>query len=342
MGHIWLYASGQAGAASYDHSGVTTGPEVITALAGGVGAARFLAGLSAVAPAREITAVVNTGDDFALHGLHISPDIDTVTYTLAGMANPAVGWGVSGETWNAMDALGEIGGETWFRLGDRDLATHLYRSGRIAAGARLSEVTAELARARGLAQTLLPMSDDRVSTLVTVRGVGEVAFQDYFVRMAHSVEATGARYDGAAAATPAPGVLDALSSSATILVCPSNPILSILPILSVAPIAGLLERLRSRVTAISPIVAGRALKGPAARIMAELGHEPSVIGVARLYAPFASTLLVDVQDSALAGAVEREGMACIVTDTIMDHPKRAAALASVALRGGAQAGSAGA
>jgi len=300
---------------------------VITALAGGVGAARFLRGLLEVCEPRDVTAVVNTGDDVVLHGLHVSPDIDTVVYTLAGAVNPETGWGLTGESWTVMDNLERYGGLTWFRLGDRDLATHLYRTQRLSEGATLSDVTREIAGSWGLGLRVLPMTDGRVETRLDVEGEGEVDFQDYFVRRRHSVAVKAVRYAGAAEATPAPGVLDALSEASRLIICPSNPILSIAPILAVPGVEEALTVRREDVVAISPIVAGSALKGPADRIMAELGVKPTVVGVAHLYAPFAGTLVVDEADAHLAADVEAEGMRCVVTPTVMHGLPEAAALA---------------
>jgi LPPG:FO 2-phospho-L-lactate transferase len=314
---------------------------VLVALAGGVGAARLLSGLVQVADPADITAVVNTGDDMVLHGLYISPDIDTVTYTLAGMDNRVTGWGVAGETWTVMAELERLGGEHWFRLGDRDLATHLYRTERLARGATLSEVTAELSAARGVGVRLLPMSDDPVRTRLTLRDPlptgmpgPEVAFQDYFVRLGHAVAVQAIRFDGAEASRPAPGVLEAMAGADRLVICPSNPVVSIGPLLAVPGIGEALAARRDDVVAVSPIVAGAALKGPADRLLAELGHEPSVVGVARLYAGWTGTLVVDEADAALAGRVESEGVRCVVAPTVMSSPARAAALAEVVLDAG--------
>jgi LPPG:FO 2-phospho-L-lactate transferase len=309
---------------------------VLVALCGGVGAARMLSGLVRVVPAGEVTAVVNVGDDLELHGLHISPDLDTVTYTLAGMDNRDTGWGVAGETWTVMEELGRLGGEDWFRLGDRDLATHLFRTGRLRAGEPLSAVTAEVARRRGVGVRLLPVTDDPLRTRVTLAEASacgpagtEVPFQDYFVRLRHAVAARAVRFDGAQEARPAPGVLEALRAASTVIVCPSNPIVSIGPLLAVPGVREALVARRDRVVAVSPIVAGAALKGPADRLMAELGAEASVVGVARLYAPWVGTLVIDEADAGLAGAVEAEGVRCVVTATVMSSPERAADLAGV-------------
>jgi LPPG:FO 2-phospho-L-lactate transferase len=316
---------------------------VITVLAGGVGAARYLAGLVQVVEPARITAVVNTGDDTTLHGLRICPDLDTVTYTLAGASNTELGWGLEGETWQAMDALGRFerqappgstAGATWFRLGDRDLATHLYRTQRLAEGAPLSTVAAELAAAWGLGLRLVPMSDDRVATMVTVAGEGEIDFQAYFVGRRHSVPVAGVRFDGIERARPAPGVLDALAAAERIVIAPSNPVVSIGPVVAVGAIGDHLRAHRDDVVAVSPIVAGAALKGPADRMLTELGHEASVVGIARLYAPVAATLVVDDADAHRAPEVEAAGMRCVVAPTVMHGPAEAAALARTTLEAG--------
>jgi LPPG:FO 2-phospho-L-lactate transferase len=309
-------------------------------LAGGVGAARFLSGLVQVVDPGEVTAVVNTGDDVRLHGLHISPDLDTVVYTLAGAIDPERGWGLAGETWDAMDALerfttcrpaGSGAAATWFRLGDRDLATHLYRTHRLGEGATLSEVTAELARAWGVDVRVVPMTDSPVETRVAVAAEGEIGFQEYFVGRRHSVPVTAIRFAGIDAARPAPGVLAALEGADVVVIAPSNPIVSIGPIVALQGVREVLAQRRSTVVAVSPIVAGTALKGPADRMLTELGHEASVVGVARLYEAMAAGLVVDSADATLANAVEQAGVRCTVTDTIMATPARAAALATATL-----------
>jgi LPPG:FO 2-phospho-L-lactate transferase len=306
---------------------------VIVALAGGVGAARMLRGLVAAVDPASVVAVVNTGDDVVLHGLHVSPDLDTVTYTLAGAINRETGWGLVGETWAAMDALERYGpGLTWFRLGDRDLATHLYRTHRLHEGVPLSTVTAEIVAAWNLRLRLLPMTDDRVETRIDVVDEGEIGFQEYFVGRRHAVPVRGVRYAGADEARPAPGVLAALEAAQTVLICPSNPILSIAPLLAVPGVRAAVEKRREDTVAVSPIVAGAAIKGPADRLLVELGHESSVVGVARLYAPLACALVVDEADADLAPAVEAEGMRCVVAPTVMHGPAEAEALARVCLQ----------
>jgi LPPG:FO 2-phospho-L-lactate transferase len=307
---------------------------MIAALAGGVGAARLLGGMARVVPKRDITIVVNTGDDTVLHGLHVSPDLDTVTYSLAGVVNPETGWGLAGETWAAMDALERYGGATWFRLGDRDLATHLYRTQRLREGASLSTITSELAASWDIGSRLLPMSDDPVRTHVTLADGVEVEFQDYFVRRRHAVEVQAVRFEGAESARPAPGVIEAIETATTVVVCPSNPIVSIGPILAVPGIEETIASRRADTVAVSPIVAGAAVKGPADRLLTELGHESSVVGVARLYAPLATTLVVDEADAGLADRVEAEGLRCVVAPALMSSPELAAALAKVVLAAG--------
>jgi LPPG:FO 2-phospho-L-lactate transferase len=302
-----------------------------TVLAGGVGAARFLRGLVQATEPSSVTAIVNVGDDTVLHGLHISPDIDTVTYTLAGAINPETGWGLRDETWQAMDMVERYGGPSWFRLGDRDLGTHLYRTGRLSEGAPLSTVTAEIASSWGLEVTLVPATDDRLRTMVTVEGEGEIGFQDYFVGRQHAVAVTDVRFDGADGARPAPGVLDAITNADVVVIAPSNPLVSIDPVLAVHGVRDAVRAARERTVAISPIVAGAALKGPADRMLRELGHEASVVGVARLYAELASVLVIDDADAASAGAVEAAGISCVVTPTVMASVEAAAALARATL-----------
>jgi LPPG:FO 2-phospho-L-lactate transferase len=290
----------------------------------------MLAGLRAVVDEREITAIVNTGDDTVMHGLAISPDLDTITYTLAGAVNPATGWGLASETWSAMDALARYSDETWFRLGDRDIATHLHRTGRLAEGASLSEVTSEITSGWGLGLRLLPMSDDPVRTRLRLAD-GEVSFQEYFVKLRHSVPVVEVRFAGADEARPAPSVLEAIMEAETIVIAPSNPVVSIGPILAVAGVTAALRARRGRVVAVSPIVGGAALKGPADRLLVELGGEASATGVARWHTGHAGTLVIDEVDRGLVPAVEAAGMRCVVTDTVMRTPEVAAALARAVL-----------
>jgi len=311
---------------------------MITVLSGGVGAARFLRGLIAAVDPADVTAVVNTGDDTVMHGLSISPDLDTIIYTLAGAIDPDRGWGLTDETWRAMGALeryegvrpdGSTAATRWFNLGDLDLATHLYRTARLAEGATLTEVTDEIRAAWDVPIRLLPMSDDRRSTIVTTRDHGDVQFQDFFVRLRHEAPVTGVRFSGDAA--PSPQILGAIDDAESIVIAPSNPLVSIAPIRSLDGVDELLADRRSRVAAVSPIVGGAALKGPAARMMSELGHDASVVGVARLYAPIASALLVDPVDASHAAAVEALGMRCVITPSVMSSPTIARGLAEATL-----------
>ena len=304
---------------------------MITALAGGVGAARMLGGLLAEVPADRITAVVNTGDDLVLHGLHISPDLDTVMYTLAGAINPDTGWGLAGESWRVMESLRRLGGVTWFNLGDQDLATHCYRTQRLAEGASLTEVTAELYAAFGVGIRALPVTDRPLRTRLRLLDGPEVAFQEYFVHLHHDVPVSAVRFEVGPDTGPGPAVLDALADAELVVVCPSNPVVSIGPILAVPGVPEALAARRPDIVAVSPIVAGAALKGPADRLLAELGFEPSVVGVARWYAPWVGTLVIDRADAGLAAAVEAEGVRCVVTDTVMATPERAAGLARAVL-----------
>lgn len=304
---------------------------MLVALAGGVGAARFLSGLVDVVDPGEVTAVVNTADDDVFHGLYVSPDLDSVTYTLAGAHNVEQGWGLAGETFATIDALDRYGVPTWFRLGDRDLATHLYRTQRLHAGASLTTVTAEITEAWGLRTRLLPMTDDRVSTRIeSVDGHGTpIVFrmQEWFVRERTTPPVRGVSFEGAVAAAPAPGVLDALEQADTIIICPSNPVISIGPILAVPGIRDALERRRDRVVGVSPIIGGAPVKGPADRLMEPLGIEVSCVGVARAYATICGSLVIDERDADLAESVAALGVAPVVCNTLMTDARVSAALA---------------
>lgn len=311
---------------------------MICVLAGGVGAARLLAGLVQVVDPAEVVVVGNVGDDLVLHGLHISPDLDTITYTLADQVDPERGWGLRDETWQAMEMVGRYGGVDWFNLGDRDLGTHLYRTHRLSEGATLTDVTAEIVAAWGLGFRLLPVTDDPLRTRVTVVDADaerEVSFQEWFVQRRHSVPVRGLRFVGADEATPAPGVLEAILEASTVVVAPSNPLVSIGPLLAVPGVEDAIRSRREHVVAVSPIVAGAALKGPADRLMVDLGHEASVVGVARAYADLAGTLVIDTADAGLASAVADEGLTPVVTETVMSSPAVAAALATTVLEAGA-------
>jgi len=284
------------------------------ALSGGVGGAKLSLGLAHLLGAR-LSVVVNTGDDFRHLGLHISPDVDTALYTLAGLVNEETGWGRRGETWTFMAALAALGGPTWFRLGDGDLATHVDRTARLAAGATLTEVTAHLARRFSIAAAVLPMSDEPVRTVVET-DAGSLAFQEYFVREACRPAVRAVRFDGAGLARPTPQVVAALSAPtlAGIVVCPSNPWLSVDPILAVPGMREALGASGVPVVAVSPIIAGRAVKGPAAKIMAELGIAPDSAAIARHYAGLIDGLVIDGEDAALTGAI---AVPTLVTSTLM-------------------------
>ncbi len=306
---------------------------MIAVLAGGVGAARFLCG--AVRLEVPITAIVNTADDTVLHGLHISPDLDTVTYTVAGAIDPERGWGLANETWTAMESLARFERVTppdstaaprWFNLGDRDLATHFYRTARLREGASLSQVTNEIAAAWDLPCSIVPMSDREVRTLVTLaedcvagKAGTEISFQEYFVKFRHDVRVASVRFAGSETATPT--FIPLLERAQRIIIAPSNPIVSIGPLRALAGVDAALAARRADVVAISPIVGGKALKGPADRLMTELGMRPSVVGVASIYREICGTLVIDEQDAHHADEVEKLGMKCVVTDTIMSSPE---------------------
>jgi LPPG:FO 2-phospho-L-lactate transferase len=307
----------------------------VTVLAGGVGGARFLQGLVDVVDPAAVTIVGNVGDDLEPYGLHVSPDLDTVLYTLTGRIDPDRGWGVAGDTPRALEQARALGADAWFWLGDLDLGLHLARTEMLRAGQPLSVATARLAAAMGLKATLLPATDDRLRTMVTIPS-GEVDFQTYYVRRQHADPVLGLRFDGAAAARPAPGVLEAIAAADVVVIAPSNPFISIDPILAVPGIRAAVAARREQVVAVSPIVAGRALRGPAAAMLGSLGHEASAVGVAGLYHALAATLVIDDEDAPAAGSVERLGIRARVTGAVMtDAPTRralaAAALAAVGL-----------
>jgi LPPG:FO 2-phospho-L-lactate transferase len=311
----------------------------VAVLCGGVGAARFLRGLVDVVEPESVAAIVNTGDDTELHGLWISPDIDTIVYTLAGAIDPERGWGLRDDTWHALGALARYttvrppdssAAPTWFNLGDQDLATHFYRTARRREGATLVEVTDEVRRAWGVAVRVIPMADEPQATMVTLAtGGAPITFQDYFVRLRHDVAVGGIDFVGEAHLAVA--ARDALEQARTVVIAPSNPIVSIGPMRALPGLDELLAGRRESVVAVSPIVGGAALKGPADRMLTELGHEPSVAGIARLYAPIADALVIDPVDADAADAVAAEGMRPVVVESVMSTPARAAALASATL-----------
>jgi LPPG:FO 2-phospho-L-lactate transferase len=299
---------------------------MIVALAGGTGAAKFLRGLTAVLPPEQVTVIVNTGDDTVIWGLRICPDLDTVTYALAGLLDEAKGWGVRDDTFRCLAAMAALGHETWFNLGDRDLGTHLFRTERLGAGRSLTEVTEAIRRALGVRSRILPASDSPVATRVLTPG-GWLGFQEFFVKEKARVEVLDVAYAGAETASPAPGVLEAIHAASAVIICPSNPITSIEPILTVPGIAEALAGTSARILAISPIVGGAPVSGPAGKLMAAKGLPVSALGVAQLYRPWLDVLVVDRRDEGLAPEVGALGIAPLVTGTIMTDRRAETALA---------------
>ena len=289
---------------------------MIVELAGGVGGAKLAHGLAQSLPPGELTVVVNTADDFDHYGLRICPDLDTVMYTLAGVVDSGPGWGVAGDTTRTLEAIAGYGRDPWFRLGDQDFATHILRTERLRQGVSLTEVTRELSTALGVANAILPMTDDPVATLVDTPA-GRLAFQDYFVARRQADDVLGVTFDGIERATPAPLVLTALEKAELIVVGPSNPIVSVGPILALPGLLPALTLATAPVVAVSPIVGGKALKGPADRMLATLGHEVSAVGVAQLYAPFADAIVIDEADRALAPRIRELGLMPLITNTVM-------------------------
>jgi LPPG:FO 2-phospho-L-lactate transferase len=295
-----------------------------------VGAARLLAALSDALDPSDITAVVNVGDDLTMHGLTICPDLDTIMYTLAGRNNAELGWGLAGESWRVMEALDTLGGEAWFRLGDLDLATHLYRSQRLRAGATKTQVTTELCQRLGVTVRLLPVTDDPVATYFDTE-LGRLSFQEYFVRHHHDVTVTAIDIVGADEARASTEALSALDEASRIIIAPSNPLISIDPILRVPGVREVLERRRDVVVGVSPIIDGRALKGPADRLLAELGHDVSCLGVVDFYKGLVGTWIIDVADENRAEDVRGRGVDVLVTTTIMAEPENARRLCAAVL-----------
>ena len=291
---------------------------MIVALAGGVGGAKLAQGLALAVSPGDLAVVVNTADDFALYGLRICPDLDTVLYTLAGVADPVQGWGIAGDTFQALGAIARYGRDPWFRLGDQDFATHIVRTERLGAGATLTEVTAELAGALGVASRVLPMTDEPVATLVDTPA-GRLGFQDYFVARRQADDVLGVVFAGVEAARLPAAVEEGIAAAELIVVCPSNPIVSVGPILAVPGLRRAILDGPAPVVAVSPIVGGKALKGPADRMLATLGHEVSAVGVAALYAEdgLIDGFVIDEQDAALAPRIEALGMRVLATRTVM-------------------------
>jgi LPPG:FO 2-phospho-L-lactate transferase len=290
--------------------------DTITALAGGVGASKLLLGLHDVIDPRELTVIVNTGDDITLHGLKISPDLDIVTYTLAGIVDDAKGWGYRGETFHALERLAVFGRINWFNLGDRDMATHIHRSAMLAEGKSLSEAAEAIRLALGVKTRILPTCDQPVPTMIDT-SEGELHFQEYLVKRRAEPVVRGIRFDGADKARPAKGVLESIRDANRILICPSNPLISIGPILAVAGIREALRSRKERVVAVCPIVGGKSLKGPSDKMLSELGHEPSALGVAKLYADFSGTFVIDPADKKQADRIGDLGMKVEVIPTVM-------------------------
>ncbi len=305
---------------------------MITVLCGGVGAAKFLVGIAEAFRDEEIVAVVNVGDDEDFFGLHVSPDIDTILYTLSGKINLETGWGLKDETWNVSKQLRQLNAPTWFQLGDRDLATHLFRTGRLSQGADLTTITQELSQLLGVTIKVLPASNDRVRTrLITKEANGtmlDLSFQEYFVQRHHDVPIASIYYSGANGTKATPEVESALDKSRNIIIAPSNPILSIAPILNIESIGNAIAAMRDKVIAVSPIVAGKAIKGPADRIMKELGMDPSALGIAQYYKNFTAGMIIDEKDSSYKEDIQRLGQKVKITDTIMSDKKASIALAS--------------
>ncbi len=305
---------------------------MITVIAGGVGAARFLQGLLQVVHGEEnVTIISNVGDDAEFFGLHVSPDIDAVLYHLAGLADEERGFGIRGDTFHTLEALSRFGYDTWFSLGDRDLATCVTRTDLLRRGLTLSQATAEIARALGVPATVLPATDDRLRTKIRTDG-GVIDFQEFFVKHAASDTVREVIFDGADSASPAPGVLDAIASADAVVVSPSNPLVSIGPILAVPGLRDALRQTEARVVAVSPIVGGATVKGPAARMMRDQGSESSAAAVAGLYADFLNAFVIDNVDAVLASQIESLGLAVTVTDTIMGSMEKKVALARTTLR----------
>ncbi len=288
----------------------------VVALAGGIGAAKLLLGMSSVMDPEGLLVIGNTGDDIVLHGLRVCPDLDTIAYTLTGRVNTVTGWGVAGDTFECLRKLGELGGPTWFQLGDRDLALHIFRTRLLAEGVDLAETTRRIADGLGLRCRLVPMSQGFHPTFVET-AAGRLHLQEYLVREGCRPVVTGIDYTGIEGATSPPGLIDAIREAAAVVLCPSNPFISIGPILAVEAIRAALKSVSVPVVAVTPIVSGAALKGPAAKMLRELGHDVSPVAVAKLYAGLATRFVLDREDSQLAPAIERLGMQVQVCDTVM-------------------------
>ena len=305
----------------------------VALLAGGTGGAKLAHGFQQVLAPGELTVIVNVADDTELFGLHVSPDVDSVLYTLAGLASAETGWGVAGDTWTALDMLGRYGEPTWFRVGDADLATHVRRSRLLGEGASLTDATRSMAEALGVPSLVLPATDDRVRTVVQA-DAGELAFQDYFVHLRQEPEVRGIRFDGMDRARPTPDVLHAIGAAGMLVIAPSNPVVSVEPILALPGVRQAILAAGRRGTprlAVSPIVGGAALKGPADRMLTSLGHDASALGVARLYAGLVNTFVLDEADADLGPRIEELGMQALVLPTVMREDADRATLATALL-----------
>jgi len=303
---------------------------LIAVLAGGVGAARLLTGLTKLVREEDFTVIANTGDDIELFGLHISPDIDIVAYTLAGIVDEEKGWGIKGDTFHCLSMLGKHGQDTWFNLGDQDLATHIYRTSRLTQGIKLSQITIEICRSLGLKIKMLPMTNDKFETHIKT-SKGTIHFEEYFVKRQFRDEVLGVEFVGAENAKPAPGVLDALFEAQMVIVCPSNPIVSIGTILAVKGVRDALQRTRARVVGVSPIVGGVPIKGPADKLMRGLGIEVSAFGVAKLYSDFLDAFVIDSVDAGEKSRIEQLGIDVTLAKTVMKSLKDKVLLAKTAL-----------
>lgn len=289
---------------------------MITALAGGVGAARFLTGLVKLVNGKDLTIIVNTGDDIELFGLHISPDVDIVTYTLAGIVDEEKGWGIKGDTFRCLEELRKFSREAWFNLGDKDLATHMFRTALLKNGLTLSNVTAQISQALGLDVAILPMTDDKFETRIMTAN-GSIHFEDYLVKRGAKDRVLDVEFLGAESANPASGVVESIMDAKLVVICPSNPIVSIGTILAVKGVRDAIRRTEAKKVAVSPIISGAPVKGPADKLLRGLGHEVSAYSVAKLYSDFLNTFILDLSDSAEKDKIEKLGIEVKVTNTIM-------------------------
>ncbi len=305
---------------------------MITALAGGVGASKLLEGLARALPPEDLTIIVNTGDDIEMFGLYIAPDLDIVTYTLAGLVNPMMGWGLNSDTFHCLDSLLRFyDSERWFNLGDRDLATHIFRTNLLKQGVPLSEISERIRRTLGVRARILPMTDTHTPTTI-ITDAGELHFQEYLVKHRAQPIVQGIRFENIEQAQAAPGVLAAIQQSRAVIVCPSNPLISIGPILAVPGVRAALQQIAAKVIAISPVVGGASLKGPTDRMLAQLGHDVSATQIARLYADFLDAFIVDTQDVGAKAEIEALGLPVYVTNTVMSGANEKLALAQVTVQ----------